>query len=87
MLFFNKKAVHIYVYKNHACCYNTAKLKSADNVRFQKNKNIVRHTAHTIVSWPNPKQWLMILKSFSKLATAMHMPLHGDNYWGVVREE
>ena len=24
------------------------------------NKNIVRHTAHTIVSWPNPKQWLMI---------------------------
>ena len=23
-------------------------------------KNIVRHTAHTIVSWPNPKQWLMI---------------------------
>ena len=24
------------------------------------DKNIVRHTAHTIVSWPNPKQWLMI---------------------------
>ena len=24
-------------------------------------KNIVKHTAHTIVSWPNPKQWLMIL--------------------------
>ena len=24
------------------------------------HKNIVRHTAHTIVSWPNPKQWLMI---------------------------
>ena len=23
-------------------------------------KNIVRHTAHTIVSWPNPKQWLTI---------------------------
>ena len=23
-------------------------------------KNIVSHTAHTIVSWPNPKQWLMI---------------------------
>ena len=23
-------------------------------------KNIVRHTTHTIVSWPNPKQWLMI---------------------------
>ena len=23
-------------------------------------KNIVKHTAHTIVSWPNPKQWLMV---------------------------
>ena len=33
-------------------------LKSYD--RFMYNKNIVRHTAHTIVSWPNPKQWLMI---------------------------
>ena len=28
--------------------------------RFSSHKNIVRHTAHTIVSWPNPKQWLMI---------------------------
>ena len=27
---------------------------------YQKNKNIVRHTAHTIVSWSNPKQWFMI---------------------------
>ena len=26
----------------------------------QIHKNIVRYTAHTIVSWPNPKQWLMI---------------------------
>ena len=24
------------------------------------HKNLVRHTAHTIVSWPNPQQWLMI---------------------------
>ena len=24
------------------------------------HKNIVRQTAHTIVSWPNPKQWLTI---------------------------
>ena len=23
------------------------------------HKNITRHTAHTIVSWPNPKQWQM----------------------------
>ena len=25
-----------------------------------KNKNIERHTAHTIVSWPNPKQWVIV---------------------------
>ena len=24
------------------------------------NKNIKRHTAHTIVSWPNPKQWVIV---------------------------
>ena len=24
------------------------------------NKNIERHTAHTIVSWPNPKQGIMV---------------------------
>ena len=24
------------------------------------HKNIERHTAHTIVSWPNPKQWVMV---------------------------
>ena len=23
-------------------------------------KIIERHTAHTIVSWPNPKQWVMV---------------------------
>ena len=23
------------------------------------DKNIERHTAHTIVSWPNPKQWVI----------------------------
>ena len=25
-----------------------------------KNIHVARHTAHTIVPWPNPKQWLMI---------------------------
>ena len=25
-----------------------------------KNKNIERHTADTIVSWPNPNQWIII---------------------------
>ena len=24
------------------------------------NKNIEKHTAHTIVSWPNPKQWVIV---------------------------
>ena len=23
-------------------------------------KNIERHTAHTVVSWPNPKQWVIV---------------------------
>ena len=27
---------------------------------FEKKKNIERHTAHTIVSWPNPKQWVTV---------------------------
>ena len=26
----------------------------------KKNKNIERHTAHAIVSWPNPEQWVII---------------------------
>ena len=25
-----------------------------------KNTNIERHTAHTIVLWPNPKQWVTV---------------------------
>ena len=25
-----------------------------------KYKNIERHTTHTIVSWPNPKQWVIV---------------------------
>ena len=35
---------------------------NAENVSmsWRHYKNIVRHTAHAIVSWPNPKQWLMI---------------------------
>ena len=27
---------------------------------FRKLTNIERHTAHTIVSWPNPKQWVIV---------------------------
>ena len=29
-------------------------------VWYHKNKNIERHTAHTIGSWPNPKQWAIV---------------------------
>ena len=36
-------------------CYIVAELN-----HFDKNKNIERHTAHTIVSWPNPKQWIVV---------------------------
>ena len=28
--------------------------------QYKCHKNIERHTAHTIVSWPNPKQWVII---------------------------
>ena len=44
------------------CNYNTIIMTNDAAVSFWRNtdKNIVRHTAHTIVSWPNPKQWLMI---------------------------
>ena len=34
---------------------------NADNI-IQK-KNIERHTTHTIVSWPNPKQWVIVHNS------------------------
>ena len=27
---------------------------------FSLKKNTERHTAHTIVSWPNPKQWVIV---------------------------
>ena len=30
------------------------------NVCYCIQKNIERHTAHTIVSWPNPKQWVTL---------------------------
>ena len=28
--------------------------------RVSYDKNIERHTAHTIASWPNPKQWVIV---------------------------
>ena len=33
---------------------------SGDLTNKNNNKKIERHTAHTIVPWPNPKQWMMV---------------------------
>ena len=43
----------------HAFCYQSL---SETTVTYQKavDKNIGSHIAHTIVSWPGPKQWLRI---------------------------
>ena len=40
---------------------SVAQLMSASH---EKNKNIERHTADTIVSWPNPKQWVIVHTSY-----------------------
>ena len=37
----------------HACHYRMIRIITYD-------KNIERHTADTIVSWPNPKQWVIV---------------------------
>ena len=37
------------------CIFQGITVSDTDN-----NKNIVKHTAKTIVSWANPKQWLII---------------------------
>ena len=41
-------------------------------------KNIVRHTAHTIVSWPNSKQWLVI--HTSDLMMIIWLSTHSHNH-------
>ena len=33
----------------------------------QADKNTERHTAHTIVSWPNPEQWVIVHTSDSMM--------------------
>ena len=42
------------------------------------NKNIIRHTPHTIVSWPNLKQWLMI--HTSDLMMIIRQSTHSHNH-------
>ena len=34
--------------------------KQNQNIKEHSHKNIERRTAHTIVSWPNPKQWVVV---------------------------
>ena len=51
-------------------CFNTKTMISGMNIFYHKDhvsmklyllyKNIERHTVHTIVSWPNPKQWVIV---------------------------
>ena len=43
-------------WSNHVCICITELIFMIDGL----GKNIERHTAHTIVSWPNPKQWVIV---------------------------
>ena len=43
---------------DHVDCRGIELIESLDLYGIRKNVN--RHTAHTIVSWPNPKQWIII---------------------------
>ena len=41
--------------------FPTHKANDAENVSiWWRHKNIERHTAHAIVSWHNPKQWIIV---------------------------
>ena len=44
-------------------------------------KNIDRHTAHTIVSWPNPKQW--IIDHTSDLMMIIRQSVYSLNHKGI----
>ena len=44
----------------HQALRNTFNLDNIALMRSMWCKNIERHTAHTIVSWPNPKQWMIV---------------------------
>ena len=56
-------------------------------IRYQilalKSPNIKRrHTAHTIVSWPNPEQWLMI--HTSNLIMIIRLSTHSRDHRGII---
>ena len=42
------------------CSWSIASRRCSNYIFILENKNIKRHTAHTIVSWPNPKQWIIV---------------------------
>ena len=49
-------------YLQHGWLANNMVLWLSTKANFTESaqKNIERHTAHTIVSWPNPKQWVIV---------------------------
>ena len=47
-------------YHINASYQNISLFIKSEVLTFPIVKNIVRHTAHTIVSWPNPKQWVIV---------------------------
>ena len=42
------------------CLWKTTMAAWLHHGNTNRDKNIKRHTAHTIVSWPNPKQWILV---------------------------
>ena len=46
--------------RNNIFFYYISLLAAFRKTPTSHHKNIERHTAHTIVSWPNPKQWVII---------------------------
>ena len=57
----------------HAFCYRSI---SETSVAYHKavDKNIARHTAHNIVSWPAPEQWLLIHISHLRIRWSINVP-------------
>ena len=43
------------------------------------HKNIEKHTAHTIVSWPNPKQWVIVHTSDLMMMIRQSINIHSSS--------
>ena len=46
----------------------------------QIHENIERHTVDTIVSWPNPKQWVKVHTYYSLVSINLHLYMHAYNH-------